>query len=201
MLQNMQLMYIWYSNTSKSELTTRQLGKSYLAAPNASVPACTRFWCHIWQCLALTLLCRSRKVVLLGSWFSFIWLQWHLCDRGFLGYVVFHWTLCSRLLGKGKQQVKSEKETAARLRVREQNSRVFQDHLWFLLARQPTDLDSCFDRLDGSSVLLNRWLLLHRGCRCSFLLRLLSQQTNKWNLDKKKYPGEWTSHHSLFYTF
>lgn len=110
MLQNMQLMCIWYSNTSKSELTTRQLGKSYLAAPNASVPACTSFWCHIWQCLALTLLCRSRKVVLLGSWFSFIWLQWHLCDRGFLGYVVFHWTLCSHLLGKGKQQVKSEKQ-------------------------------------------------------------------------------------------
>lgn len=200
MLQNMQLMCIWYSNTSKSELTTRQLGTSYLAAPNASVPACTRFWCHIWQCLALTLLCRRRKVVLLGSWFSFIWLQWHLCDRGFLGYVVFHWTLCSHLLRKGKQQVKSEKETAARLRVREQNSCVFQDHLWFPLARQPTDLDSCFDRLDGSSVLLNRWLLLHWGCRCRFLLRLLSQQTNKWNLDKK-YPGEWTSHHSLFYTF
>lgn len=130
-------MCIWYSNTSKSELTTRQLGKSYLAAPNPSVPACTRSWCHIWQCLALTLLCRSRKVVLLGSWFSFIWLQWHLCDRGFLGYVVFHWTLCSHLLGKGKQQVKSEKETAARLRVREQNSRVFQDCLWFPLARQP----------------------------------------------------------------
>lgn len=29
-----------------------------------------------------------------------------------------------------------------------------------------------------------------------------NKQTNKWNLDKKKkYPGEWTSHHSLFYTF
>lgn len=42
---------------------------------------------------ALTLLCRSRDAVLLGSGFGFGWLLWHLCDRGLLGNVVLHWFL------------------------------------------------------------------------------------------------------------
>lgn len=45
----------------------------------------------------LTLLCWSRKVVL-GTGLS---ISWHLCDRGFLGYVVLHWLLRSRLQEKG----------------------------------------------------------------------------------------------------
>lgn len=48
-------------------------------------------------------LCWSGKAVLLGSGLTLSWLQWHLCDRGFLGYVVLHWLLYSGLLRKGKR--------------------------------------------------------------------------------------------------
>lgn len=38
-----------------------------------------------------------------------------------------------------------------------------------------SDLDSgCFDRLDGGSILLNRWLLLCRNCRWQLLLWLIT---------------------------
>jgi len=49
----------------------------------------------------LTLLCRSRKALLLDSGLSFSWLLWHLCDRGFLGYFFLHWLLHSHLEEKG----------------------------------------------------------------------------------------------------
>lgn len=48
--------------------------------------------------------------------------------------------------------------------------------LWFChLSVLHSDLDSgCFDRLDGSSILLNRWLLLCRNCRWQLLLWLIT---------------------------
>lgn len=59
-------------------------------------------YCSFWRGVhVLTLLCRSRKALLLGSGLSFSWRQWHLCDRGFLGYVFLHWLLHSHLEEKG----------------------------------------------------------------------------------------------------
>lgn len=56
----------------------------------------------LWPTAAVLTLCWSGKAVLLGSGLTLSWLQWHLCDRGFLGYVVLHWLLYSGLLEKGK---------------------------------------------------------------------------------------------------
>lgn len=63
-----------------------------------SVPA------SLWPTATVLTLCRSGKAVLLGGGLTLGWLQWHLCDRGFLGYVVLHWLLYSGLLGKGKHR-------------------------------------------------------------------------------------------------
>lgn len=113
----------------------------------------------------LTLLCWSRKVVQLGSGLSVHWLLWHLCDRGFLGCVVLHRSLHSHLQ---KEQEEEEKKRKMRLNKNEKGekgtSSVGHEEKCQVFVSDIGSADlgsSCFDRLDGSSFLLNSWLLLH----------------------------------------